>query len=88
LTLESLYENANPRSYNKCKRFEESLKFYRGGLGLRTNGIVGTEFERASVVFFDLRNEIKFALRPRKEVAATLTKVAKYKQRKSQNHPY
>jgi hypothetical protein len=33
---------------------ETSLAFYRDGLGLPTQGIVGTEFEDGAVVFFDL----------------------------------
>lgn len=48
---------------------EKSLKFYRDGLGLPTQGIVGTEFEHGAVVFFDLQNNIKLALYPRKEIA-------------------
>jgi uncharacterized protein len=31
---------------------ERSLGFYRDGLGLPTEGIVGTEFEDGAVVFF------------------------------------
>jgi len=48
---------------------EKSLKFYRDGLGLKTQGIVGTEFEHGAVVFFDLQNGLKLALYPRKEIA-------------------
>ncbi len=48
---------------------EESLKFYRQGLGLQTEGIVGKEFEHGAVVFFDLRGGLKLALYPRKEIA-------------------
>ena len=48
---------------------EQSLKFYRDGLGLQTDGIVGTEFEHGAVVFFDLQNGLKLALYPRKEIA-------------------
>jgi hypothetical protein len=33
---------------------ERSLRFYRDGLGLQTQGIVGTEFEHGAVVFFGL----------------------------------
>ena len=32
---------------------EESLAFYRDGLGLPTAGIFGTEFEHGAVAFFD-----------------------------------
>ena len=48
---------------------KKSLKFYRDGLGLKTDGIVGEEFEYGSVVFFDLQNGLKFALYPRKSLA-------------------
>ena len=48
---------------------EKSLKFYRDGLGLSTQGIVGTEFEHGAVVFFDLENGLKLALYPREEIA-------------------
>ena len=34
---------------------EASLRFYRDGLGLETEGIVGTEFEYGAVAFFDLQ---------------------------------
>ena len=30
---------------------ERSLKFYRDGLGLPTEGIIGTEFEHGAVAF-------------------------------------
>ena len=33
---------------------ERSLAFYRDGLGLPTQGIVGTEFEHGAVAFFEL----------------------------------
>src|SRR5215210_7767082 len=48
---------------------ERSLRFYRDGLGLRTEGIVGTEFEHGSVAFFDLQAGLKLALYPRKSLA-------------------
>lgn len=34
---------------------ERSLRFYRDGLGLKTEGILGTEFEYGAVAFFDLQ---------------------------------
>ena len=43
---------------------KKSLKFYRDGLGLETQGIVGEEFEYGAVVFFDLQNGFKLALYP------------------------
>ena len=48
---------------------ERSLKFYRDGLGLPTEGIVGEEFEHGAVVFFDLQGGLKLALWPRKDLA-------------------
>ena len=47
---------------------ERSLQFYREGLGLSTEGIVGKEFEMGSVVFFDLQNGLKLALWPRENM--------------------
>lgn len=48
---------------------EKSLAFYRDGLGLVTQGIVGKEFEHGAVAFFDLQNGVKLALWPRSSVA-------------------
>jgi catechol 2,3-dioxygenase-like lactoylglutathione lyase family enzyme len=48
---------------------EKSLKFYRDGLGLKTDGIIGEEFEFGAVVFFDLQNGVKLALWPRKSIS-------------------
>lgn len=44
---------------------ERSLCFYRDGLGLATEGIVGQAFEHGAVVFFDLQPGLKLALWPR-----------------------
>jgi uncharacterized protein len=46
-----------------------SLRFYRDGLGLETEGIIGTKFEHGAVVFFDLEGGLKLALYPRKSLA-------------------
>ncbi|HSJ53820.1 MAG TPA: VOC family protein [Anaerolineae bacterium] len=46
-----------------------SLRFYRDGLGLPTEGIVGTEFEHGAVAFFDLQAGVRLALWPRKSIA-------------------
>jgi len=43
---------------------ERSVRFYRDGLGLPTEGIIGTEFEYGAVAFFDL-DGVKLALWPR-----------------------
>lgn len=48
---------------------EQSVKFYRDGLGLPTDGIVGTEFEHGAVAFFDLQHGVKLALFPRTDIA-------------------
>ncbi len=48
---------------------EKSLKFYRDGLGLPTQGIVGTEFEHGAVAFFDLQNGMRLAIWPRSDIA-------------------
>lgn len=41
---------------------EASLAFYRDGLGLPSEGIVGTEFDHGAVAFFDLQSGLKLAL--------------------------
>lgn len=48
---------------------EKSLTFYRDGLGLPTDGIVGTEFEHGAVVFFELQPGLMLALWPRRDIA-------------------
>ncbi len=48
---------------------EKSLAFYRDGLGLPTEGIVGTEFERGAVAFFDLQPGLMLAIWPRTNIA-------------------
>src|SRR5215211_8805459 len=48
---------------------EESLRFYRDGLGLKTEGIIGTEFEYGAVAFFDLQAGLKLAIWPRESIA-------------------
>lgn len=48
---------------------ELSLQFYRDGLGLETDGIVGEEFEHGAVAFFDLQDGLKLAIWPRKSIA-------------------
>ncbi len=49
---------------------EKAVGFYRDGLGLQTEGIVGTEFENGAVAFFDLEKGLKLGLWPRKSLAA------------------
>lgn len=48
---------------------ERALRFYRDGLGLKTQGIVGAQFEHGAVAFFDLQAGLKLALWPRKSIA-------------------
>src|SRR5690606_17618779 len=48
---------------------ERSLKFYRDGLGLSTEGIVGQEFEHGAVAFFDLQSGLKLAIWKREDIA-------------------
>ena len=48
---------------------DKSMRFYRDGLGLETDGIVGEEFENGAVAFFDLEKGLKLALWPKKSLA-------------------
>src|SRR5207302_10571955 len=48
---------------------EKSLAFYRDGMGLATEGIIGTEFEDGAVVFFDMNDDLILALYPRTALA-------------------
>jgi uncharacterized glyoxalase superfamily protein PhnB len=48
---------------------EKSLKFYEEGLGLKTEGIIGKEFEHGAVAFFELQAGLKLAIWPRKSLA-------------------
>jgi catechol 2,3-dioxygenase-like lactoylglutathione lyase family enzyme len=48
---------------------ERALTFYRDGLGLPTEGIVGQEFEHGAVVFFDLQGGLKLGLWERRNIA-------------------
>jgi len=47
---------------------ERAVAFYRDGLGLPTEGIVGQEFEHGAVAFFELEG-IRLALFPRDNLA-------------------
>lgn len=40
----------------------KSLVFYRDGLGLPTEGIIGREFEHGAVAFFDLSGGLKLGI--------------------------
>ncbi|HZA02786.1 MAG TPA: VOC family protein [Hyphomicrobiaceae bacterium] len=52
---------------------ERSLSFYRDGMGLPTDGIIGQEFEDGAVVFFNMNDDLILALYP----TASLSKDAK-----------
>jgi catechol 2,3-dioxygenase-like lactoylglutathione lyase family enzyme len=48
---------------------DRALAFYRDGLGLPSQGIVGTEFEGGAVAFFRLAGGLILALWPRESLA-------------------
>jgi uncharacterized protein len=48
---------------------EQSVAFYRDGLGLPTEGIVGREFEHGAVAFFELSGGVKLAVWAQDDVA-------------------
>jgi len=48
---------------------DRAVRFYRDGLGLKTEGIVGQEFEHGAVAFFDLQAGLKLAVFPRGDLA-------------------
>ena len=48
---------------------ERSLNLDRDGLGLKTEGIIGKEFDHGAVAFFDLENGLKLALWPRSSIS-------------------
>jgi catechol 2,3-dioxygenase-like lactoylglutathione lyase family enzyme len=47
---------------------EAAVRFYRDGLGLPTEGIVGQQFEHGAVAFFELQG-VRLALWPRTSIA-------------------
>ena len=48
---------------------ERALRFYRDGLGLRTDGIIGKEFEQGAIAFFDLQAGLRLAIWPRASIS-------------------
>lgn len=48
---------------------ERAVHFYRDGLGLPTEGIIGEEFEHGAVAFFDLQPGLKLGLWLRSSLA-------------------
>jgi len=51
---------------------DTAVRFYRDGLGLPTQGIIGTEFEHGAVAFFELAGGLQLALWPRTSIAADI----------------
>ena len=49
---------------------DRAVRFYRDGLGWRTEGIVGGEFEHGAVAFFDLEGGLRLALWPRSSLSS------------------
>jgi catechol 2,3-dioxygenase-like lactoylglutathione lyase family enzyme len=47
----------------------KAVVFYRDGLGLSTEGIIGAEFEHGAVAFFDMSASLKLALWARADLA-------------------
>src|SRR5262249_35943007 len=48
---------------------KRALRFYRDGLGLATEGIIGREFAYGAVVFIELQAGVRLALWPRRSIA-------------------
>jgi uncharacterized protein len=48
---------------------EKAVEFYRGGLGLPTDGIGGKEFKHGAVAFFDLTSGLKLAVWSHDDIA-------------------
>lgn len=46
----------------------KAVEFYRDGLGLPTQGVMGEEFEYGAVAFFELNAGLKLALWPRDSI--------------------
>lgn len=47
---------------------EKAVAFYRDGLGLPTDGIIGKEFEHGAVAFFNLQSGLKLAVWARDDI--------------------
>ena len=48
---------------------EKSVRFYRDGLGWKTRGIVGADYDYGAAAFFDLQPGLCLALWPRESLA-------------------
>jgi uncharacterized glyoxalase superfamily protein PhnB len=51
------------------KDLDRAVDFYKNGLGLKTDGVVGKEFEHGAVAFFDLQGGVKLGLWPYESIA-------------------
>ena len=48
---------------------ERAFSFYCNGLGLKSDGIIGKEFEYGAVAFFELQHGLRLAVWPRQSLA-------------------
>jgi uncharacterized protein len=48
---------------------DRAVRFYRDGLGLHTDGVIGEEFEFGAVAFFRLQAGLQLALWPRRSIS-------------------
>lgn len=48
---------------------DAAVRFYRDGLGLPTEGIVGEDYEHGAAAFFELQNGVRLGLFPREDLA-------------------
>ena len=48
---------------------DRAVAFYRDGMGLKTDGIIGKEFEHGAAAFFDLQSGLRLALWPRSSLS-------------------
>lgn len=48
---------------------QRAVTFYRDGLGLHTEGVVGGDFDYGAVAFFELQAGLQLALWPRNSIA-------------------
>lgn len=67
--LVRVHEAANHARDLGVDDLARAVAFYRDGLGLRTKGIVGREFEYGAVAFFELQHGVQLAPWPRASLA-------------------
>jgi catechol 2,3-dioxygenase-like lactoylglutathione lyase family enzyme len=51
------------------ENLQASLKFYRDGLGLKSKGIIGEQWEHGAIVLFELEGGMALSLFPRADLA-------------------